>query len=393
MEPNEEDNIRWQKLEEQLDQPSIDPEQSGLTGEERSVLLFFKRLRARLRPVDVEKSFPLDEGWESLRHRIGNEDIASGSGTRVVRLFRYKLAAAAVLLLLAAGAFWWFAPSGKKGSSGLAVNKDSVHRADQPPTGDVQLVLADGQKLNLGERQSITEKNGVSIDATEEQLVYGANEVRSNEVLYNTLIVPRGKKSQVKLPDGTLVWLNAQSSLRFPVAFNSAKREVTLEGEAYFDVEKDEKKPFIVHSGIVQVEVLGTSFNFRAYDRIVYTTLEKGKVRVSDNTSSLTLTPGEQASFNTGTGAARKAPVFTRLYTGWKDGELYLEDQSLGNIAVMLSRSYDYEFEFEDSSLKDIRFTVDIAAPDNLQAVLDHISSTTEGLKFTVSGRVVRVSR
>lgn len=393
MELKEEDNIRWQKLEEQLDQPSIDPEQSGLTGEERSVLLFFKRLRARLRPVNQDKSFPVNEGWESLRARIGNEYIASGSGTRVVSLFRYKLAAAAVLLLLAAGAFWWFAPSGGHEVKGLADNKDSVSRADQPPTGDVQLVLADGQKLNLSKRQSITEKNGVAIDATEEKLVYGADGNNSSEVLYNTLIVPRGKKSQVKLPDGTVVWLNAESRLKFPVSFKGLKREVTLEGEAYFDVEKDETKPFIVHSGRLYVEVLGTAFNVKAYDRIVYTTLEKGKVRVNDPSSSLVLTPGEQSSYNTETGRSAKSPVFTRLFTGWKDGELYLEDQSLGNIAVMLSRSYDYEFEFEDSLLKDIRFTVDIAAPDNLQAVLDHISSTTEGLKFTVSGRVVHVSR
>lgn len=393
MELNEEDNIRWQKLEEQLDQPSIDPEQSGLTGEERSVLLFFKRLRARLRPVDPDRSFPVNEGWESLVQRIGNEDIDSGSGTRVVRLFRYKLAAAAVLLLLAAGAFWWFASGGNKGTTGLADNRDSVQRAIQPPTGDVQLVLADGRKLNLGKRQSITETNGVSIDATEEQLVYGTNAGASNEVLYNTLIVPRGKKSQVKLPDGTQVWLNAESRLKFPVSFSGITREVTVDGEAYFDVEKNENKPFIVHSGRLQVEVLGTSFNIKAYDRTVYTTLEKGKVRVKDPNTSIVLVPGEQARVNTETGASRKAPVFTRLFTGWKDGELYLEDQSLADIAVMLSRSYDYEFEFEDSSLKDIRFTVDIAAPDNLQAVLDHISSTTEGLRFTVSGRVVRVSR
>ncbi|MBO9631851.1 MAG: FecR domain-containing protein [Chitinophagaceae bacterium] len=392
MEPKEENNIRWDKLEEQLDQPSIDPDQSGLTGEERGVLLFFKRLRARLRPLDPEQSFPVEAGWDHLKQRIG----ASGDArATTVRFFSRRFAAAAaILLLLAAGAFWWLASERRAlPAAGIAGNKDSVQRADLPPSGDVQLVLADGQKLSLGQKQSITEKNGVAIHATEGKLEYAKSDNRSSELLYNTLIVPRGKKTQVVLPDGTKVWVNAASSLRYPVAFTGRSREVTIEGEAYFDVKKDEEKPFIVHSRNADVEVLGTAFNVNAYETETLTTLEKGKVSVKAKAGSLILAPGEQAATEDRSGLLKKTPVYTRLYTGWKDGELYLEDLSLGRIADQLSRSYDYEFEFTDASLKELHFTVDMAAPDNLQAVLDHISNTTEGLKFTVSGRVVQVSK
>lgn len=392
MEPKEENNIRWEKLEEQLEQPSIDPDQSGLTGEERGVLLFFKRLRARLKPLDPEQSFPIDEGWDHLKHRIGE---SGNSRAASIRFFSKRFAAvAAILLLLGAGAFWWFASERRTGpAEGIAGKKHSMQRANLPPSGDVQLVLADGQKLSLGQQQSITEKNGVAINATEGKLEYAKSDNRSSELLYNTLIVPRGKKTQVVLPDGTRVWVNAASSIRYPVAFTGSVREVSLEGEAYFDVKSDEEKPFIVHSRNADVEVLGTAFNVNAYETETLTTLEKGKVRVKAKPGFLILAPGEQAASDNNTGLLKKTPVYTRLFTGWKDGELYLEDLSLGLIASKLSRAYDYEFEFEDASLKELHFTVDMAAPDNLQAVLDHISSTTEGLKFTVSGRVVQVSK
>lgn len=392
MEPKEEDNIRWQKLEEHLDQPSINPDQPGLTGEERGVLLFFKRLRSRLKPLDADQHFPIEQGWNELKNRIGETGT---SGGRIFGLFNKRIAvAAAVLLILSAGAFWWFGIEKKNsGNAGLAAHKDSAQKAILPPSGDVQLVLADGQKLSLGQQQSITEKNGVAINATEGKLEYVRSDKPGSELLYNTLIVPRGKKTQVVLPDGTRVWVNAASSIRYPVAFTGQAREVSLEGEAYFDVKQDESKPFIVHSRNTDVEVLGTAFNINAYEKETRTTLEKGKVSVKISTSALVLAPGEQAESNEGTGSLKKAPVYTRLYTGWKDGELYLEDLSLGRIAEQLSRSYDYEFEFADASLKELHFTVDMAAPDNLQAVLDHISSTTEGLKFSVSGRVVQVSR
>lgn len=394
MEHTEDDNIRWQKLEEQLDQPSIDPEQSGLTGEERNVLLFFKRLRSRLRPLDADLHFPVEEGWNTLRERIETNDQQTGNSSLLVRLVRSKLAVAAVLfLMIGAAATWWLMSTHNNGHAGIVQHKDSTQRAILPASENVQLVLADGQKLTLGQRQSLTEKNGVSINASEGKIEYGQPATQLTGLIFNTLMVPRGKKAQVTLPDGTEVWLNAASSLRYPVAFNGTIREVILNGEAYFDVKQQSEKPFVVRSGEMDVQVLGTAFNVNAYEQTIFTTLEKGKVKVNSKNNSITLSPGEQSTCNSAGGVLKKGPVYTRSYTGWKDGELYLEDMSLSRITQQLGRSYDYEFEFADAGLKDIHFTVDMAVPDNLQAVLDHISSTTDGLRFTVSGRVVRVSR
>jgi transmembrane sensor len=391
MEPIEDNNIRWQKLEEHLDKPSIDPEQSGLTGEERTVLLFFKRLRTRLKPLNVEENFPIEEDWNDLKKRI---ETAGRSKNTIFRLFRSRLAvAASLLILLGAATFWWFISEKRTAGTAIPGKPNITERANKPASGDVQLVLADGRKLTLGKRQSITEKNGVAIAATEGKLEYAPANQTSSELLYNTLIVPRGKKAQLLLPDGTKVWVNAASHIRYPVAFTGTLREVSLEGEAYFDVKKDDRKPFIVHCANTNVKVLGTAFNVNAYEQAIITTLERGRVKLNTGTDSLFLTPGEQATSDARSGLRKKTTVYTRLYTGWKDGEVFLEDLSLERIAAQLGRAYDYEFEFADPSLKELRFTVDLSAPENLQAVLDRISNTTEGLKFTVSGRIVRVSR
>ncbi|QEC44093.1 FecR family protein [Pseudobacter ginsenosidimutans] len=392
MQQNENDNIRWEKLEEQLDQPQINPEQEGLSKEERNVLHFFKRLRNRLHPVDEQKSFPLEDGWNSLSARIAMEENTGARKGRFVKWRQFSLVAAAVLLLAVAGIFWMLnKPAGNKQQE-LAGKTQSTQKADLPPSKQVELILADGSKIELGQKQSITEKNGVGIVASDEKLQY-ETDVKSDKLLYNTLMVPRGKKSQISLPDGTTVWVNAASKITYPVAFIGATREVTLEGEAYFDVKQNTEKPFIVHTVNIDVEVLGTAFNLNAYAKTIRTTLEKGKVRVKNKTASIELMPGEQAMYDLQSAQMKKAPVYTRLFTGWKDGELYLEDLTLREITEQLSRDFDYEFEFAEASLKELRFTVDMAAADNLQAVLDHISSTTEGLRFSVNGRLVSISR
>jgi ferric-dicitrate binding protein FerR (iron transport regulator) len=394
MQQNENDNIRWEKLEEHLDQPELDPEQEGYSKEERSVLHFFKRLRTRLHPVDAQKSFPIEEGWEALAERIGME--APRAGRRkglLMKMMRYRLVAAAVLLLAVAGIFWMLnQPSGQEKK--LAGKNEQVEKANLPASQQVQLTLADGSKIELGQKQSITEKNGVAILASGDKLHYKSDS-SSGKLLFNTLMVPKGKKSQISLPDGTTVWVNSASTITYPVAFTGLTREITLEGEAYFDVKSDAAKPFIVHTGNTHVQVLGTAFNLNGYTKLVRTTLEKGKVQVKLNnqTIAVILAPGEQSVVDEPSGQLKKMPVYTRLYTGWKDGEIYLEDLTLQQIAEQLSRSFDYDFEFADASLKELRFTVDMASADSLQAVLDHISSTTEGLKFSVSGRVVRISR
>lgn len=395
MQQNENDNIRWEKLEEHLDQPELDPEQEGFSKEERSVLHFFQRLRNRLHPVDAEKSFPIEEGWEALAGRIGMELPPAGRRKGLLmRMVKYKLVAAAVLLLAVAGIFWMLNQPSRKQQDQLAGKNEQVQKANLPATQQVQLTLADGSKIVLGQQQSITEKNGVAIMASDEKIHYKADST-SGKLLFNTLTVPKGKKSQISLPDGTNVWVNAASTITYPVAFTGTTREIKLEGEAYFDVKSDANKPFIVHSRNTEVEVLGTAFNLNAYAITVRTTLEKGKVKVKMNNQIATviLTPGEQSVADGSSGQLKKMPVYTRLYTGWKDGELYLEDLTLLQITEQLSRAFDYDFEFADAALKELRFTVDMASADNLQAVLDHISSTTAGLRFTVSGRLVRISR
>lgn len=395
MEFNEENKVRWEKLEEELDQSTIDPEQPGFSPEERNVLHFFKRLRARLRPVNLQATFPMEEGWDNLVNRIEADGRKSGNRKGLFRLNTYRImAAAAVLLLLIMGTFYLLKTTGDAKPE-LAKKQEIKPKqlADQAPSQQIQLILADGQKMELNQLQSITEKNGVAIQAADGKLEYKATTAPEGKTLYNTLIVPRGKKTELRLPDGTRVWVNAASKITYPVAFSGITRELTMEGQAYFDVAKDDKKPFIVRTGGMEVEVLGTSFDVNAYEADIRTTLETGKVKVKVGINTVQLSPGQQSILRPITGQLTKAAVNTRLFTGWKDGELYLEDISLEHITSILERLFDYDFEFTDASLKTLRFTVDMAGPKNLQAVLDHISATTTGLHFTVSDRTVKVSR
>ena len=225
------------------------------------------------------------------------------------------------------------------------------------------LTTSDGQTRLLGEEEvSLKEGNGVELMVGTGGIHYRKNDMlpRDTAVLYNILEVPRGGVYPTILADGTRVWLNSETTLRYPVVFAGDQRVVELNGEAYFDVVTDAGKPFIVRMKSGDITVLGTRFNVKSYpdERSLVATLVEGSVRFGNtHTPGITLRPGHQLQYDKETHTAKVKPVKTALYTSWKDNLFEFEGESLENIMRVLARWYDLEVVFENEPLKALNFT------------------------------------
>ena len=261
---------------------------------------------------------------------------------------------------------------------------------DIPPGGNrATLTFSDGQTLTLSE-----DKEG--IDASGSDLTYtDGEELRtgSEPISYATLTTPRGGQYQITLPDGSRVWLNAASSLRYPGKFHGHERKVTLEGEAYFEVTRDEDRPFIVESKGQHIEVLGTEFNINAYkDELrTLTTLVQGSVRLhtTGEGTEVILKPGEQAAVTGGT--VRVAKVEPGEYTAWRKGQISLNQADLSAIIRQIERWYDVQFDIEYMPLSEPLFGVlkrDVQLSEILEALELHYQ-----VKFKRNGRRITMTR
>lgn len=308
---------------------------------------------------------------------------------RMVRIRKWA-AAASVLLLLGLGAAFWLKPAG----NGQLAGK-SADSAVAPGSSGAVLVLADGSQVELGRKGtgSIGEQDGSQISKSSDSgLVYvfnGKGSV-SDAVQYNTLITPNGRQFQVQLPDGTKIWINAGSQLRFPVNFDHQEsREVQLTGEAYFEVAKDARKPFVVITRRERIEVLGTHFNVDSYDgaSVSKTTLVEGAVRVN---RQMELRPGEQAVVQPSGGMERKV-VNTASVTAWKDGYFSFKGETIREIMPKLARWYNIEVEYA-GDLPGDKLEISMQRSRSMTEVLDYLQRT-KLIKFNINGRRVTVTR
>ncbi len=195
-----------------------------------------------------------------------------------------------------------------------------------------------------------------------------------------TVEVGQGQKSDILLPDGTKVYLNANSQLRYGSKFNGKQRQVELIGEAYFEVAKDTHSPFIVTAGDMQVQAVGTSFNIQAYpdEEDISTYLSEGSVIVTSPIQSLHLTPGEVAVYSPAESRiTKKRTENDRLFTAWMSDEMVFDDEPILNIIRVLGRNYNVKFEIKSDKLQDITFTGTLKNAS--------LQSTLYALQFTSS--------
>jgi len=234
----------------------------------------------------------------------------------------------------------------------------------------------------------IQEKGGSTIRMEEGLLSYKQDSVHGDELVYNELNVPLGGECNVILDDGTRVWVNAGSKIKYPVRFAKEKRVVSVKGEVYFDVTKD-GRPFVVETELGKVNVLGTSFGVRAYnDEAVLTTLVSGKVMfTSKQGKSVTLLPREQAVASPG-GALSKREVNVEEYVGWKDGWYIFKEERLEDVMCTLSRWYGITIFYQNPKVKEIRFTGNLKRYDSIITFLEVLAASEE-VKYKIDGDVV----
>lgn len=264
-----------------------------------------------------------------------------------------------------------------------------------PETGGRKaiLTLANGEKVDLSVKKgTISNANSTVINNTANQLLtYKKVERVSSAPQINTLAVPGGGEYQLLLSDGTRIWMNAGSVLRYPTSFVEGKREVFLKGEAFFEVAKDTRHPFIVHTDRLSVEVLGTSFNLSAYpDYKIYATLEKGHIKVSTSKTSVVLNPDQQAVIEAGNDDIVTRDVPAYLFTSWAKGNYEFRNTPLEEIAAQLSRWYNVEICFKNESLKNKKFAGIIFRNEELNFAIEVIEKVSN-VHFTREGKTIYI--
>lgn len=260
-----------------------------------------------------------------------------------------------------------------------------------PGNGQVSLTLGSGQKVELNRTNSrmIQVDSNLKIKEDSGLVAYQHIAGLAGKEKH-TLTVGRGAEYRLKLDDGTLVHLNADSKLIYPVSFGADKREVILEGEAFFEVTKDSERPFVVHCPDYDVQVLGTSFNISAYpeEDFSHTTLVEGKVDVVRKGEACRLAPGYQAYEKSGNLEIRK--VNPSAYVSWRDDRFGFDNESLEVVMRKLARWYDMEVFFANSDIRKIRFSGYLPKYSNVTDIFN-ILELTANVSFSLKGRVVTV--
>jgi transmembrane sensor len=318
----------------------------------------------------------------SLLHRLKMEVAASENEIPVVALNNNKRflpwVAAAIILIIAGG--WYLNNIFSERKNNIAVNTSGNDVA--PGSSRATLRLADGSVIILNDTHNgiIAEQGSANITKLSDgELSYVLAKNTTGKSVINTMSTPRGGQYQLRLPDGSKVWLNSSSSITFPTIFDNKNREVTITGEAYFEIAKNARQPFFVNANHAIIEVLGTNFNVNAYadEPTMNTTLLEGSVRVS----GVILVPGQQAKIKDQSIKIEK--VNTEQVVSWKNGSFNFEDTDLKTVLRQLARWYDVVIEYR-GNVPDMNFGGEIGRSLTLSQVLEILEKS--GVSFKIEG-------
>lgn len=292
------------------------------------------------------------------------------------RFFRYAAAVTGVFILGAAVYFFLLKSSPSPEGTTAAASAGTIVEEVLPGSEKAILTLSDGKTVVLGEGAEVLEDQGVKINKSDGQLVYS----KTNIVALNTMRTPRGGQYKLILPDGTLAWLNAASSITFPTSFQGSERKIKVTGEVYLEVTRNEKQPFIVETGAQSITVLGTRFNINAYEDEVHsrTTLVEGLIQVNNTI----IRPGQVYTDN----KVEEADVDQVL--AWKNGLFNFHKMQLATAMRQLSRWYDIDVSYE-GPVPDLLIFGEMGRDLTLSQVLEvledmNVHYRMEGRKLTI---------
>jgi len=335
---------------------------------------------------------PID--WEYMYSRVTRNALpAAGTQSKVKRLLAWPAVAAASIIVLMAATGLYFLFKGKQHEPAWAHNR---FQNDLPPgNSKAVLTLANGTSIALYEGSSsflsqLENTKGMKLNSGE--LVYEAPSDAAATAGYNTLTTPRGGQFRLVLPDGSKVWLNAASSITYPVTFTGSSRTVTITGEAYLEVARNPEKPFKVIVNGMEVTVLGTCFNINAYtdEAGISTTLLEGAVRVSRGNNMQVLQPGQQAQLQPN-GTFRLMPdTDTAAVTAWKNGMFAFNGEDIASIMRQVNRWYDAEIVY--TSAVSQHFVGSIPRDVPVSKLLTMLELTGR-LRFRIEGKKIIVTQ
>lgn len=304
----------------------------------------------------------------------------------------WKYAAAAIVVLAAGlGIYQW---TGKKVSQSVAQQEQKKGNDEIVPGGNkAMLMLSDGSviALNDAENGTLAQQGGTKVvKLADGELAYETEKRQATAEVFNTIVTPRGGKYQLTLPDGSKVWMNAASTLRYPTAFNGETREVFLTGEAYFEVAHNPAQPFHVQLNSMKVEVLGTHFNVMAYENeaAIATTLVEGSVRVSSPSQQMRLKPGQQALGENDGNMKMISDVDIQQVLAWKNGYFQFNNERFDRLMRQIERWYNVSVVYK-GTVPDRNFGGKISRSSPLDDVLKALELSD--IKFRIEGKTIVV--
>jgi len=327
--------------------------------------------------------------------------ILEGDKARIIRLEKNKFvlkpwirfAAAVVLILIISGIFYRAENRSNEKKTATLLLPSKKAEAVVPGGNHARLIMADGTTLVLDSIQNGKIQQGSATISKQDGMLVYDGKMHANAampVTYNTLTTPRGGQYQVVLPDGSKVWLNASSSLRFPTAFTAKERNVDLTGEAYFEIAKNKEKPFHVNVNGMQVEVLGTHFNINAYadENSIKTSLLEGSVKIKRGNMSGLLKPGQQGILEDNNNDLKINRADMDEVVAWKNGLFQFDGAGIKTIMLEISRWYNMEIVYE-GKVPERSFVGKISRDAQLSDVLKILELSN--VKFKVEGRKIIV--
>ena len=354
---------------------------------------------------NYQDSFELKEQQWNVRSMGNSEEIKQSIQEDLnysiqehskYRIFRFRAwqsaAAAAILILLTAGIYYY-----QNSPEPVLVKTETPRFRNDVAPGNNKAILTldDGSKIDLDDAKTgiLASESNIDIKKTGSgQLEYTPGTQSVKTVKYNILSTPMGGEYQLVLPDGSKVWLNSGSTLRFPTAFIGSERIVELKGEAYFDIAKNPKMPFLVRTNnAMDIKVLGTQFNIMAYDdeKNINTTLIEGSVEVLKGSGKTMLKPGQEAILNRGSGNIKVASADLEQAIAWKNGYFIFYNENIESIMRKVSRWYNVDVVYQ-GNLSNKDFVGTISRNKNISELLKMLE-LTGAVHFSIDGRRITV--
>lgn len=318
----------------------------------------------------------IDEDWDIILHQISKQ--------RQNRNKRFYLLTVAAVAACAAIIFFMLTPFAKTNIDTPDENLFSLMESANVQNGEVQ-IIAGNNMTSIGNDETIVQTQEGSLLVGKEHKM----ESSTIKVEYLTVVVPKGKRTTVKLSDGSVIWVNSGTKVVYPKVFNDKSREIVIDGEAYLDVAKDENKPFVVRTKGFEVKVLGTQFNISAYssDNENSVVLVKGAVEVTAGSSKGKLLPNQGFFTESGSSSIKNVDVYP--YLCWKDGVMQLEGESLDVIMRRLSRYYGLDIQCDKRFISE-KYKGKIDLKESIETVLHNLSLSTP-MSYTKEGDVIYV--